>query len=413
MIYLCIPAHNEHQTVGVVLWKVRQVMAALERDYQLLVADDASTDRTPDVLEPYTRVLPLTVMRNAERRGYAASLEMLLREAVARSHYPKRDAIITLQADFTDDPAHVEKLVKRIESGADIVVTNATPAARTRRVDRWGQRLLTALLRRLTWPDDVRDPLNGFTAYRVLCVKRMLAERNGSRLVRHEGRAANAQLLHDAAPHARRVETVELEPRDRQRWRDSRAAFATALRQVVGLRQRREVEGLLPVSRLVPDEIVTGSNGHGSAFVEDLRQDRRGPRKPRSHGQRGRGRRTRARSDGAGAPTAEDTATDSKRRRDGKRSGGGGGKSGGAKQSTRPRTGASDGTVAEHDDADNSAAQGKTSRSRRSRRGGRRRRNNRRNGTGEPQARDSAPASEDQTQHNKRPPPLEPTTPGA
>lgn len=290
MIYLCIPAYNEQQTVGVVLWKVRQVMAGLDRDYQLLVADDASTDRTPEVLDPYTRVLPLTVMRNAERRGYAASLEMLIREAVARSHYPKRDAIITLQADFSDDPADVETLVKRIESGADIVVTNPSPAPRARLLDRWGQKLLNALLRRLAWPDDVRDPLNGFTAYRVLCVSRMLDERDGTRLVRHEGRAANAQLLHDAAPHARRIDAVELASREPRRWRDSRMAFSTVLRQVLGLRRRREADGLLPVTRLVPDEIL-GSNGRRSVFAESLEDGKRGPRAPRSDGQASRGRR--------------------------------------------------------------------------------------------------------------------------
>ena len=101
MIYICIPAHNEEQTVGVVLWKVRQVMAELGRDYQLLVADDGSTDRTPAVVEPYTRVLPLTVYRTETRRGYAAAVELLLREAVGRSEYPRRDVVVVLQADFT------------------------------------------------------------------------------------------------------------------------------------------------------------------------------------------------------------------------------------------------------------------------------------------------------------------------
>ncbi|HEY0670774.1 MAG TPA: glycosyltransferase, partial [Longimicrobiales bacterium] len=64
MIYFCIPAFNEERTVGVVLWKLRQVMTEMQRDFQIIAVDDASTDGTPEVLNPYTRVLPLTLFRN-------------------------------------------------------------------------------------------------------------------------------------------------------------------------------------------------------------------------------------------------------------------------------------------------------------------------------------------------------------
>ena len=43
MIYICIPAYNEADTVGVLLWKIRRVMENFPRDYELLVLDDAST----------------------------------------------------------------------------------------------------------------------------------------------------------------------------------------------------------------------------------------------------------------------------------------------------------------------------------------------------------------------------------
>src|SRR4051812_36662127 len=102
MIYVCIASHNEARTVGVLLWKIRQVLTALGRDFELLVLDDASTDGTQAVLEPYGRVLPLTIFRHNERQGYASSMETLLREAVRRAPYPKRDVIVTIQADFTE-----------------------------------------------------------------------------------------------------------------------------------------------------------------------------------------------------------------------------------------------------------------------------------------------------------------------
>ncbi len=78
--------------------------------------------RRADVLEPYARVLPLTVLNHSERRGYAASVEALLRRAVELTDRPKRDAAILMHADFAHNPATLPDLVRRVDSGADVVV---------------------------------------------------------------------------------------------------------------------------------------------------------------------------------------------------------------------------------------------------------------------------------------------------
>src|SRR5690625_841630 len=167
-------------------------MTEFPRDYEVLVVDDASTDATSEVLEPYTRILPLTVHHNAERQGYAASLEAAIREAVRRSPYPKRDAIVTLQADFTEAPDEVPALIKRIEGGADVVTSAVhTESDDAPRSIRWTRAALGFLLRRSTWPEEVSDPLSGFRAYRVIALKKLLDERNGGPLVEWDGWAAN------------------------------------------------------------------------------------------------------------------------------------------------------------------------------------------------------------------------------
>src|ERR1041385_6102257 len=120
MIYVCIPSYNEAQTVGLLLWKIRQVFADFPREYQLLVGDDASTDTTREVLEPYQKVLPLEIVRNRTREGTARTVERLLKLALERSDRPKRDAVIVLHADFTHSAAVLPEMVKKIESGADL-----------------------------------------------------------------------------------------------------------------------------------------------------------------------------------------------------------------------------------------------------------------------------------------------------
>ena len=193
MIYICIPALDEAQTIGVLLWRIRQVMADFPRDYELLVLNDGSSDETDEVLAPYARVLPLTVLRNERTEGYASALESLIREAVSRSRYPKRDVVVTLQGDFTEAPEDIPRLIKRIEGGADLVGSSTTTqSAEVPRALRWARRGLPWLFRRRALPEAIGDPLSGFRAYRVIVLKRALAEQVAEPLLTRRGWAANA-----------------------------------------------------------------------------------------------------------------------------------------------------------------------------------------------------------------------------
>lgn len=239
MIYICIPSLNEARTLGVLLWKIRRVMADFPRDYHLLVLDDGSTDATVELLAPYERVLPLSVLRNERTRGYAASLERLIREAVARSTHPKRDAVVTLQADFTEAPTDIPTLIRRLEGGADLAtgVVSAEPEGTPRSL-RWSRRGMPWLLRRAA-PEGLRDPLSGFRAYRVAVLKRALAERGEAPLLSRHGWAANAELLFAALPYARRAEEVPVSIRYDLRDRPTRFEAWKTFRELWHLSRRQ------------------------------------------------------------------------------------------------------------------------------------------------------------------------------
>lgn len=227
MLYICIPSFNEAPTVGVLVWRLRKVFQEYSREYEVLVYDDGSTDGTREALEPYAKVMPVTVMGGRARVGYARAVDALLREASERTRYPRRDAVVLMQADFTDQPEHLPELVKRFEGGADVVVAErvigpATPRAvrRFARVTRW---------LRAVWPvrsfgtvPGVRDPFGGFRLLRISVVRDMLAGRAGRLIPDGSVCVANLELLRAAARHARRVETVSLEPRWDLRGRESR-----------------------------------------------------------------------------------------------------------------------------------------------------------------------------------------------
>jgi glycosyltransferase involved in cell wall biosynthesis len=221
MIYVCIPSYNEAPSIGLLLWKIRQVFVGFPREYQLLVLDDGSTDATAELLEPYARVLPLTLIRHTERRGYAAAVEELLRLAVERTDRPKRDSAILMHADFAHGPQVIPDLVRRIESGADVVVAQPRLEGEPSRGYRWLRRLAPLLFRRRVGVPGVKDPVSGFAAFRLITLRNAFRSQRPP-LLATDGWAANAELLGYATRHARRVETVEAVERHDLRQRPSR-----------------------------------------------------------------------------------------------------------------------------------------------------------------------------------------------
>src|SRR6267143_1098246 len=171
MIYVCVPVHNEAKTAGLVLWKVRQVFTAFRREYQLLVCDDGSTDGTAAVLAGYARVLPMTVVTHGGRAGYGRSLEELLRLALRRTDRPKRDCAIVLHADFAHLPEAMDEMVKRLESGADVVVAELVETrGRTSRALTWARRLAPKLLP----VPGLKDTTSGYVALRLVALRQAL-----------------------------------------------------------------------------------------------------------------------------------------------------------------------------------------------------------------------------------------------
>jgi glycosyltransferase involved in cell wall biosynthesis len=222
LIYICIPAFDEARTIGVLLWRVRTVMADFPRDYQIVVLDDGSSDDTQEVLAPYARVLPLTMLRNESRQGYGAAVERLVREVAERSTHPRRDVVVIVQADFTEAPEDIPSLVKRIEGGADVVGPSSYRDSERPRARRWIRRAVPFLFRGVRLPEGTGDPLAGFRAYRISVLRKALAERNGDRLLSRQGDAANVELLLAVLPFARRVEATDVVARPERRQRASR-----------------------------------------------------------------------------------------------------------------------------------------------------------------------------------------------
>lgn len=248
MLYICIPVFNEAPTIGLVLWKLRKVLQEYSREYEVVIYDDGSTDATRETLAPYAEVLPLTIIGSSPRQGYARALDALVRHVTTRTRYPRRDAMIVMQGDLTDQPGDIPELAKRFEGGADIIVAERaieTPmpdsVRRLRRFSAWlsqpgslriKQRTVVYRPAMLAIPG-VNDPFGSLRLYRVSVLRDLVKARGKATIAENEGWAANAELLLRARAYARRVETLtlaqrfDLRPRESRirPWTDGRALF--------------------------------------------------------------------------------------------------------------------------------------------------------------------------------------------
>jgi len=166
MRYLvAIPVYNEAPSVQAVIRQVRRYAA------EILVVDDGSTDRTPELLQ---EVEGIHRLRHLDNRGYGQSLISAFDFAMAGDF----DWLITMDCDEQHEPAQIPDFLEAAESNnADIISGsrylvdlpgNTSPPADRRAINQEITDLLNKIL-----DLQITDAFCGFKAYRVSALRRL------------------------------------------------------------------------------------------------------------------------------------------------------------------------------------------------------------------------------------------------
>jgi len=163
---LVIPTYNERENVVTILRRLQTLLdGAMPGEYELIVVDDDSPDRTWEAAEALTAEIPaVRVIRRVDDRGLATAV-------VAGWKTAQGEFLGVIDADLQHPPEVVLKFVEALENGADLVVGSrhvegggTKDWSLIRRILSRGARALGCLI--LPAAGAVSDPMSGFFALR-------------------------------------------------------------------------------------------------------------------------------------------------------------------------------------------------------------------------------------------------------
>lgn len=158
-----VPTYNERENIADLLRALRSTIP----DAHVMVVDDLSPDGTGAAADAVaTELGQITVVHRAGRPGLGAAY----RHGFALAFEQGFEAIVSMDSDFSHDPAVIPTMLRLLDDGADVVIGSRYVAGggtkdwplRRRLLSRWGNRYTGFVL-----GANVRDCTAGFRAYRA------------------------------------------------------------------------------------------------------------------------------------------------------------------------------------------------------------------------------------------------------
>jgi glycosyltransferase involved in cell wall biosynthesis len=164
MLSIVIPIHNEEPSILPLYDRLTAVLDRLQRPYEVLFVDDASSDRSFDLLANLVETDGhLTVIRLRRNFGQTAALS-------AGFHEAQGEIVIAMDGDLQHAPEDIPALLEKIEQGYDIAsgwrqhrVDNALLRKIPSRIANWMMAKASGV--------DLRDFGTTFKAYRAEVLK--------------------------------------------------------------------------------------------------------------------------------------------------------------------------------------------------------------------------------------------------
>lgn len=167
-----IPVYNDVNALKRAIPESVEALAAFGRPFELIIAEDESTDGTRAVAEEWEKKDPrVRLLHSDKRQGHGTALNRAL--AIA-----KGDIFCYYDVDLATSLTHLPELLSRIENGADVVTgsrllkdSSITRNAKRECTSRGFNFLVRTLLK-----SDLLDHQCGFKAYKTKVLRELVKE---------------------------------------------------------------------------------------------------------------------------------------------------------------------------------------------------------------------------------------------
>ena len=177
MIFVVLPAYNEEDALLPLTAKIEQVMNELQAAYRIVVVDDGSRDRTPQLLTELATRYPIDVLTHKINRGLGET-ERDAFEYVAEIG-SRGDIVVRMDCDDTHDPRYIPAMLDRLREGYEVVIASRYAPGGGQVGVNWYRRTISRaanLLMKTVFPiRGVWEYSCGFRAYRVALIQDAIA----------------------------------------------------------------------------------------------------------------------------------------------------------------------------------------------------------------------------------------------
>ncbi|MBC7426399.1 MAG: glycosyltransferase family 2 protein [Bacteroidia bacterium] len=195
-IKIVLPAYNEEESLPELLKEIDFFYSHCGLNLEVIVVNDGSKDNTAGVVNNFPGKVPVRLLDFKENGGLGKVIKDGLFEAV--KDLEDTDVVVTLDADNSQNPNLIKRMVSQIHEGSELVIASryreGSRILGLTRFRKFTSFMAGSIFMVFVGIEGVKDYTCGFRAYKASLLKRGI-EKYGDKLIEERGFGCMIEIL--------------------------------------------------------------------------------------------------------------------------------------------------------------------------------------------------------------------------